>query len=268
MSNSKSFIFILMIAFLIQSVLAEKRVKPKTIEELTNTASPSFVPFPYPESQAEIIADIEYAFKKFNAEGKSEIFLKNKIPPAKQFELDFSNENSNYKIGKITKVKNISPGFSEDYYWLVIVLNKNNSIAARIVVHANGLWGQTSFYSSEVKPQFIMSDQDVVSKLVQATGKNIEKKDIKKIERIAFPSVLGYLLMPTWEITLKDKSIYYYSFSKDAVYCIDKRIPWTKDNKGNRPDWRQLVPNMNFALNEIDDTIILFKKVKSKGKKD
>jgi len=58
MNRFKYLSIIFLILSLTQIVMAEKRIKPKSMQELTDPSSPSFVPYPYPKTNEEIIADI------------------------------------------------------------------------------------------------------------------------------------------------------------------------------------------------------------------
>ncbi|UCH98443.1 MAG: hypothetical protein JSV88_16800 [Candidatus Aminicenantes bacterium] len=269
MNRRKYFLTLFLVICLIQVTIAEKRVKPKSIEELTNPSSPSYVPYPYPITRSEIIEDLKYAIKKLCTpkKGRYESFTPGNIPITDKIKLNLLEEKPKYEIGKILKVKNRVSGFAEDYYWIVFILNKkDNSIAARIHLLANGLYGGTAAYSTDQEPQYGKTDQDVLKILSNYINRPISKKEIKSNERIFFPSPISDIFMPTWEIKMTDGSNYYYSSFKNMVYRIEKKIPWKKDKKGNRPDWTKLVPHMDFAFDEIDDKIIIFEKLKKNNK--
>ena len=264
MIKFKHFLALGLVICLFQPIIAEKRVKPKSIKELTDPLSPSYVPYPYPKTRNEIISDLKYAIKKINKpqEGKYESFLPGEKPVTKMIELKLLDEDPVYKFGKIIKVKNRIAGFASDYYWIIFVLNRNNSVAARFHLQANGLLGGASAYNPGDNSHYRKTDQDILDIMSDFIGRPVTKQNIKRIERVLYPSKISDIFIPLWEIEMHDGKVYYYSLSRNMFYRISRKIKWKKDNKGNRPDWRKLVPHMEFAFDDIDDNILVFEKIK------
>ena len=266
MSKFKYYITLALVFCLFQPAIAGKRVKPKSIKELTDPSSPSYVPYPYPKTREKIIADLKYALEKINMpqEGRYESYLPGVKPITTTIELKLLEGDPAYKFGKIIKIKNRISGFAKDYYWIVFVLNKNNSIAARIHVQASGLLGGASAYNTGDYSHYMKTDQDILNILSDFIGKPLTKKSIKRIERVFYPSKLSGMFIPLWEIEMPDGNVYYYSLSRDMFYRISRGITWKQDKKGNRPDWTKLVPHMDIAIDDIEDKILVFEKVKKK----
>lgn len=261
---------------LCQFSVAEKRVKPKPIKELTEPSSPSYVPLPYPKKRNEIIEDLKYAIKKLFVD-KQGTYVAGDTPEIKKLLIKLTEEKSVYKFGKIIKVKNRSHLKAHDYSWLILIIGESGDIAARISLTAEGLFScaaatknaavelRAKYPNSRRGPQFIINEQEVINHLSKSINKNIEKDEIKKMERVAFQSTLGSLLSPMWEIKMSNGKVYYYSVIRDTVYDIEKRISWKKNKNGFRQSSREFVPdNSDFITDTVNDEILVLKSMKKK----
>ena len=267
MSKYKIIITLCLALCLFQVLNGEKRANPRPMSELTDPSSPSFVPYPYPKTREEVIADLKYAIKKMyiNQEGKYESLLPGTQHITKRIKLNLLEDQCQYKIDRIVKAKLRQAGFAKDYYWILYILNKkDNSIAARIYMLAEGLLGGTAAYTPGEKPRFITTDQDVIDHLDNYPELAGAKKYIKHIDRVFWPSPLSSEFEPFWEIKMTDGNAYYYSYGDETVYRIKKEIPWKKDKDGRRPNHQDFVSDMNFAFDDIDDKILVFEKLQKK----
>ncbi|NIO81237.1 MAG: hypothetical protein GTN53_09730 [Candidatus Aminicenantes bacterium] len=262
MNKYKHLIIIILILGLVQVSFTEKRKNPKSMKALTDPSSPSYVPIPYPKTREEIMTDLKYAFSKTHAPLEGTYSDESQAPPSQKVVMNLLEDKPIYKID-IIKVKNRNANIPFDYEWLINVINKDNTVAARIVMTAEGLWGGTATPATERSKQLI-TENHVIGELSNSLGKAVTKKDIKRIKRIAFySSHIATSFHPAWEFELKDGSVYYYSSSKKEILRIKDKIPWEKDEKGRRPDWQQLVFHWEiFAFDSIDDKIIVFERVK------
>lgn len=265
MTRSKIFTIATLVMCLAFIAAAEKREKKMPMKELTDPASPSYVPIPYPKTEEEIIVDFKYAIKKVY-ELREGVHVVNLGPPLRSREilLNLLEEKSEYKIGKIVKVNNRNANDAHDYSWLVIVLNKDNSVAARVDMAANGLWGGTLTPHVDLGPQFLETEEKMMAALSNALGKKVAKKNMKKVERIALKPPIGTLFYPAWHVTLSDGEDYYYSVGRKKVYKVSKKIPWKKDKKGDRQPWVELVPHQDFAFDTVNDQLLIFEKIEKK----
>jgi hypothetical protein len=110
-------------------VTAGNRKAKRSMKELTDKNSPSYVPHPYPKTRREIIENIKYYYIDIHvtsspSDGKKYIY--------KDITLQLFNSNSRYKIGKIVKVKNRLESFASDYTWLIYVLDEEGDAVMRI----------------------------------------------------------------------------------------------------------------------------------------
>ena len=268
---------IVLVFGLFQFTFSEKRSDPIPMKELTDPSSPSYVPIPYPENREDIIGDLKYAVNKLFAD-KEDTNVNSKTIEIKEILVDLTEKNSAYKIGKIIKVKNRSHRKAHDYGWLILIMGENGEVAARVSMKAEGLFGaaaatrnaaitlRSKYPNSRRGPQFLITEEEVITRISEDIGKPVEGDEIKKMERVAFQSTLGDLLAPMWEIKMSKGEIYYYSVKRDTVYEIEKKISWKKDKNGIRKLSRDLVPyNRDYVTDTVNDEILVLKRLKKKN---
>jgi len=259
------FTFVLMLAVL-QFTLAEKRAKPMPMKDLTDPASPSYVPYPYPKTKQELIADMKYAIKKFflPSEDRHDVII-GPLPEFRKVLPNLLEENPMYKIGNIIKVKNLLSGHPYDFFWLIQILNEDGSKAACVIMDATGLYGGSASNFAKGKPIYIKTEEDILGDLGVTLGRNITKKDIKYMQAIELPPGIGKLFTPAYEIKLKSGEVYYYSTGKDEFFRVKEEITWKKNKKGYRRACRELAPYPEvYAYDQINDKIMLFEKLQKK----
>jgi hypothetical protein len=264
---------------LVNIIFPEKRPKPKSMKELTEPNSPSYVPYPYPKKREEIIADLKYYADKYCNDDPekwigevpaTEIVLKNLLKP-----------QPIYTIGKIIKVKNRCVRIPHDYSWIIHIMDHDGKIAMQVAMDAYGLFTEGAAQRVEdiermpnIKDRKrmkrfrkLLTNEDIKNILSESIGRTIDDQEIKKIERVAFFSPIGSFLDPLWEIKMSDGTIYYYSIMRDMIYAIDKKIKWKKDKNGYRVHKSKLVPHMDYLPDSINDELIVLKKIPRKTKK-
>jgi hypothetical protein len=278
MKTMKYFTVLILVLSLCQISVAEKRVKPKPLEELSDPSSPSYVPYPYPKNRKEIIEDLKYAINRLFVDAQEE-YIVGRTPKIKEILIQLLKENSHYKIGKILKVMNKNQRMAHDYTWLILIRGKNGEIAARVAMKAEGLFSTAAptakgaeyfrkkYPNSKRGPQFLKTEDDVYISLSEAIGSPVSKNNIKKVERIAFQSDLGAILAPMFVIKMKTGEIYYYSVKTDEIYYIEEKISWKKDKNGIKQSPYELVPfNKKYVPDSINDEILVLKALKKKGR--
>ncbi|HLP49084.1 MAG TPA: hypothetical protein VK469_24290, partial [Candidatus Kapabacteria bacterium] len=238
-----------------------------------------YVPYPYPKNREEIIADFKYYCENFCGpkKGYKEAFIRGYVDITDKILLDLLEPHPEYQIGEIFKVKNRIAGLADDYNWLIMIMNRNGQIAMRVALKASGLLigagaiGEQDIAkaSPEERQSFarlmkVITDEDVKNILSKSIGRTFSGKEIKKMERVAYPSSIGDYLNPMWEIKMADGAIYYYSEIEDMIYCIDKKIPWKKNNQGYRPDKMSLAPHRDYLPDMIDDELVILKQIPRK----
>ena len=276
MKITKYCVILILMLSMCQIAFAEKRVKQKPMKEFTDPSSPSYVPYPYPKNREEIIEDLKYAINKLFVD-KEGTYLEGKVPEIKELLVQLVDENTIYKIGDIIKVKNRNHRMADDYTLLILIMNPKGEIEARVSLLANGLMaggGLTKYgakYSNEKYPnsrrgpQYMKTDDDAIKRLSEDLGKSVKKSEIKKIERIAFQSILGNLHNPMFEIKMTSGEKYYYSVKTDEVYEIEEIKHWEKNKRGSRLAPWQLVPQeKKYVTDSIKEEILVLKALKKK----
>jgi hypothetical protein len=276
MKTLKCTAFMLIIALLCFPVSAEKRKPKKTMKELTDPNSPSYVPYPYPKNRKEIIEDIRYYCVDLNVGTKSAFV--GEVPIVVKIEEDLFSSNSKYKIGKIVKVKNRSSYLSEEFCWLVYVMDDEGDAVLRFELEASGIVmgsgaidkNNYSKYSPDLVKRFkrlskVLEEKNVKKFLSDSLGIPVDDK-IKKMVRMGVDAAIGDITFPMWEITMKDGTVYYYSEIRDEVYEIEDRLPYNRDKNGLWPSRKAKVPHWNFFPDTINDELVVLKPV-SKNKK-
>lgn len=269
MRSLKIIVILFVILTLFFPVTAEKRKPRKSIKELSDPNSPSYVPYPYPKNRNELIADIKYFY--VDVSGGAYSFYIGGTPIDKIITSDLFSSSSTYKIGKIVKVKNRMSYLPDDYAWLIYVNDQEGDAVMRIMVRASGIvMGNWAIDKSEF-PQLpertrkaqkrmlkVLEEEDVKKILSEVLNDQLEDKDIKKIERVGYKSGIGDILTPSWKFTMKDGSVYYYSENRDMVYEIDERISWKKKDK-LRPPIRNKVTHCDYLPDTISDELLTLK---------
>ncbi len=271
-------VLLLIIVFSLQ-LSGEERKKPLSMKELTDPKSPSYVPYPYPKKRAEIIADFKYYCEKFCGEtnGYKGAFARGYENITDKISLNLLEPHPEYQIGEIFKVKNRIAGFADDYTWLILVMDRNGQIVMRVALHASGLMigagaigeQDKTTASPEERQNFtrlrkLFTEKDVKNALSESIGSTFTGNEIKKMERVAYPSAMGDYLHPVWEITMADGTIYYYIEIDDMIFGIDKKIPWKKNNQGYRPSALSLAPHWDYLPDMIDDELVILNRIPRK----
>lgn len=217
------------------------------MSELTNPSSPSYVPIPYPKKREEIITDLLFAIKKMNP--PSGIFSTGRINKFKKIKLNLIEDEPDYIVGPIYKVKNRRATDSDGYSWQILIQDKTGLNVGVIAMDACGLYSMSSGIFPHRSKDFVITDQELIGMVSQSVDRELNKKDVKRIERISFASHIGgYEMAPLREITMKDGSIYYYSVGRDAIYEMTSEKEWKRPAKGKRKSYWKEVPPKRIAL--------------------
>jgi len=268
---------LLMLVMVYSPVDAGNRTARKTMKELTDPNSPSYVPHPYPKTRAEIIENIRYYYIDLSANLKSAYV--GGVPLYKKITTELFSSNSRYRFGKIVKVKNRSEEFSDNYSWLIYVLDEEGDAFMRIKQRASGLAMGCSIFNKDnlakltekrklaQKKRFkMLEEEDVKQFLSDALGTVIDDSKIKKMERLGARCKLSRYHYPLWEITMKDNTVYYYSELIDMVYSVEKKNPWKKGEFGRRWIRHREFDNKWYIPDSINEELIFLTPMPSKNK--
>ena len=288
-----------LISTLFLPAAAGKRVDRKSMKELTDPNSPSYVPFPYPKTKEEIIADIKFYYVDLTSDVQSAFVGKQPLSesiPRNMFKqhgrskyktkesrlevlTDLYNPGTPYRIGKIVKVKNYEDRIPDDYYWLIYVLDQEGDAVMRMSMLASGLgWDGSAidkkrFSNGSKKDKdflkrqlHIISGKEVKESFAEALGEIVADSKIVKLERIGFSGSLGDFTEPAWMIKLQGGADYYYKESTGTVFKVAKTISWKKVNGLRRHPKRDSKYFYNYVPDRLNDKFILLDPVPIKTK--
>ncbi|MCP4152608.1 MAG: hypothetical protein GY757_33035 [bacterium] len=204
-------IVLLIIAITVCQPLHSENVLPPwlTLNDLTNPSSPSYVPYPFPETRTEIIANLKFYLKRSYA---YENQLGNNDQEENDLLFQLTKKNSNVIIEDVVKVTNRIPGYPAGYSYLVIINDTGNNFIARVSMRACGLIiGGTT--PSLKNPGFeLKSNEKVVKRLAKYNKTASLDTNIKGVERVAYDITFAPPHRPIYEITMADESIYYVDY--------------------------------------------------------
>ncbi len=262
MNKYRPILILIIIALLIKIDFAEITQPRKSMDDLTNPKSPSFVPYPYPKTEKEVTADLLYAIKKDSNPNDfpkligGQALFQEVLP-------NLLDKNPKYKISKIIRERIVFPGYKNNYFWLIIITSPDGMEASRVTLEDTGILSIAGSRDISLKPRKILLNEDVVEKVSKASKKSILMGDIKKVEMVAYLPDMGTEIAPAWEISLKNGLVYYYEAERDKVFRIKKAHKWTKDSKGKREPWSKFAANEKMVtFDYLGDRIIIYEEVK------
>jgi hypothetical protein len=220
---------LLLIAFL--PLQAQKKPPQTPLEELTDPASHNYVPYPYPETDFEIIEDFKYAVDLFLSpkSGRHTTMIKGYSDNRKQL-LELSGKNPTLEVKKIIRVKDLVLTSPCLYFFLLQIEDKRGNVVAIGRLEDCGLYAGVAFVSDKTKFKPYKTEKQVENILTDALG-HIE---INKMERIGIHSSLPTdPYAPLWRISTSE-STFFVDYFYDDVYKVVEEIPWTA--KDNYPD--------------------------------
>lgn len=261
----KLFLFIVVISFFTVSgnALERKRPLPLAMKELTNPKSPSYVPIPYPKSEADILKDLKYYLKKHHSKNfystRSD-GTKFKTEDINAILYEAFKAKGRVKINRIIKVKTTSIYYDFEYYHLIeFVWKEKPEISfCRYIQGDNGLFQELA--NIEVKDinkplsnvPLIKSEKDMQSyfddTILKSAGTDLGENEYEWIQFTT--SEMPYF-------SIKTSSGKYYI---DGFYNIYKEQDQIKFSDSREKD-AYLSKNTSdnedkYLLNAIEDKII------------
>lgn len=146
----KALFTVLLISIFFSFGIAKKRINGDlgkvSMEELTDPQSPSYTPYPYPQTRHEIIEDLKYAISYLKGP-RTRSYGQEKTAAMKSLPKLLKND-PDVKIGQVIKLKNRIKEYHDDYSFIIIITDKEKKPLARVALCANGLFLGAA-YSSE-----------------------------------------------------------------------------------------------------------------------
>jgi len=119
--------YIFLALFLLLSFLqgqASKKPPPFSLKVLTDPDSPSFVPFPYPKTDFEIIEDFKYGVKiLFGSKEKIMVAFARGDFDYVNLGRNFFGDNPSWKVARIIKVKDLIERSPNLHYFILPIVD-------------------------------------------------------------------------------------------------------------------------------------------------
>jgi len=204
--KSKYISIVILIIFSSSILILAQKPRPTryTLEKLTDPNSPSFVPYPFPKNDFEILEDFKYGIKKMRLfeEPGYDIFL-------------FDKED--VFVDQIIRVEQRCLNFREDYYYLIQIKQKNEIVGVHAVDEFGLLMGGFMLETPEQKKTWKpFKDKEDVKELLEKTQSGLF---IKKIELVHHISEICRIETPMWEVDT-DRGTYFVDHF-DNIWTID-----------------------------------------------
>lgn len=231
-------------------VHAEKKRPPLPLKELTNPNSPSYVPYPYPKTEFEIIEDFKYAVRvHFSPEEGKHTSIVPGHPDYSELMLQLLGDYPSLKIIQIIKVKDLVASSSSQHYFLLQAVDKKGKVVAVGRLLESGLLGGVAFYSEKdtFKPY---KTENQVKKMLSAYG----PINTNKMELVDICSTISSPYAPLWKISTPDGIL--FVDHHDNVYFAEGEICWTKRDAYPDPEHKK-----TLVLDTLNDKAIFLRKI-------
>ena len=204
---------------------ASKKPPPFSLKVLTDPNSPSFVPFPYPKTDFEIIEDFKYGIKiLFGSKEKIKAALA-RGDDYVNLALNLFGDNPSWKVTQIIKVKDLIERSPNLHYFILQVVNKKGTVVAIGALADCGLWMGVTHYSEGKKFKPYKTKKKVKELVHRSHGHFIEINEMERVKissSIEGPSIFS----PLWKVkTLL--GILFVDYS-DNVYQVEAEMPCVK----------------------------------------
>lgn len=253
----KIFTYVVSLLILFSPLLADKKVPPIPLSDLTNPGSPSYVPYPYPKTEFEIFEDFKYAigihFGARKEKLRSVLSAYKDDVNRQQIILGLLGDNPSLKIIDIIKVQDLIPTSPSRYIYLLPIADNNGEVVAFGQLNDSGLLGGVAFFSQEVKFKPFRTEKQLEKILTQALG----DIGINRMERIRIHSTISTPGMPIWKISTS-RGVFFVDYD-DNIYAIESETFWT--TKVNYPDPEH---KKALILDPLNDRVIFLRKIGQK----
>ncbi len=259
MKTKKLIVSILFIITLCQFIQAEKRTPRLLMADLTDPSSPSYLPFPYPETRKEIIADLKYQLNRMYSHKERWEYAS---PDTINLLPELIKENSNIIVSDIEKIKNRISGYADNYSYLVFLEDVKNKYVTRVALKANGLFIGGIDPSPKNRGKKLKSFNHCLKKIARYLGKSHKELKVKKKERVAIDFYFSPPPIPITEFVLEDGSKYYVTY-KEHLYKVIMEKYASPAEKSSMLKTENLTKEKDEVIitDTINDTIIRLKRL-------
>lgn len=212
--------------FLVLSFLqgqASKKPRPYSLKVLTDPDSPSFVPFPYPKTDFEIIEDFKYGVKILfgSKEQITAAFLRGDFDDV-NLGRNLFGDNPKWKVARIIKVKDLIERSPNLHYFILPILNKKGTRVAVGAVADCGLWMWVECRSEGLKSKPYKTKKQVKDLVRRTHGHFIEINEMEMVNVRSSVSPSS----PLWKVKTP-LGILFVDYH-DNVYQVELEVPRLK----------------------------------------
>jgi hypothetical protein len=204
---------------------ASKKPPPFSLKVLTDPNSPSFVPFPYPKTDFEIIEDFKYGIKiLFGSKEKIKAALARGDDHV-NLARNLFGDNPSWKVTQIIKVKDLLERSRTLHYFILQIVNEKDTVVAIGALADCGLWMGVECCLEGKKFKHYKTKKKVKELVHRAHGYFIE---INEMERVNITSSIegSGLFSPLWKVKTP-LGILFVDYS-DNVYQVEAEMPSVK----------------------------------------
>ena len=231
---------------------ADKKPPPIPLEILSDPSSGSYVPYPYPKTDSEIIEDFRFAVENLWGEKKGKKHVIIDEDPSKIM-VKFTGDNPSLEVTQIIKVKDLLSTSPSLHYYLLQIEDENGKPVAIGIVQDSGLLGGVTFLTENAKLRPYKTESQVKEMLRKAVGYSII---VDEIERVLLPSSICTDDCPLWRIKTSRGVFFIDNF--DNAYGVDTEFPWDMKKHGHPdPSHRAIL-----ILDKLEGDAIFLKKIK------
>ncbi len=205
---------------------ASKKPPPFSLKVLTDPDSPSFVPFPYPKTDFEIIEDFKYGVKiLFGSKEKIMAALKRGDFDYVNLGRNLFGDNPSWKVARIIKIKDLIERSPNLHYFILKIVDEKGAVVATGALADCGLWMGVMHCSEPNKFKPYKTKKQVKELVHRTHGHFIE---INEMERINVLSLTPYssIFSPLWKVKTP-LGILFMDYW-DNVYQVEVEMPSVK----------------------------------------
>jgi hypothetical protein len=256
--KTKIFITIFLVLVLSLTIISKERSKPYlSMGDLTDPASPSFVPYPYPNTDAQIIEDLKYFINTIYSDDPNSFDYS--LQKNTNTLIKFLRKDPGLEVKKIVKVKNCIAEMWADYSYLVILYDKETGFYARAALEANGIVIGFTVSSEKKPPVKTLKNKNEIIDLLIAT-KSIKKTGIAKIELMAYGIAYASPICPVYQVFMKDGSEYFIDYNENIFKKQSEMLSFGDNSSFIEKERAKLNQNERSLHDSISDKLIVLRK--------
>jgi len=244
--------------FLLLSFLqgqASKKPPPFSLKVLTDPNSPSFVPFPYPKTDFEIIEDFKYGVKiLFGSKENIKAARKRGDDDHVNLALNLFGDDPSWKLARIIKVKDLIERSPCLHYFILPIIDKKGVVVAIGAVADCGLWIGVECCSEEGEFKPYKTKKQVKDLVRRTHSRFIEINDMERVNiRSSRPHSGPF--SPLWKVNTH-LGILFVDHLEDNVYQVEVEMPSVKG-----PVLGDFMRHEKVVHDPLNDRLYLLRKI-------